>query len=48
MNFKKYLGLVRLLFLVLFVSWGMNQGLTQTKTTSQPKQDKKARSGGAR
>jgi hypothetical protein len=34
---KKYLGLLRLLFVVGIVSWGMLQGEAQTKATPQSK-----------
>jgi hypothetical protein len=34
---KKYLGLLRLLFVVVLVSWGMIQGLAQTKAAQPTK-----------
>jgi len=37
MNFKNYLGLVRLLLLVLLVPWGMNQATAQTKSAQHQK-----------
>jgi hypothetical protein len=42
MNFKKYLGLVRLLLLVLSASWGMNQGIAQTKSSQHKKSQAQA------